>query len=589
MAAMAIGGILLSLLAPRLSLWPSPALRLRIGLVASGAAAFLALLPLGFAASIAVSFLIGAGSACSPSRSSPTCANGPAIAIRSCSSASAPASGYFICNLPALLHRLRRSAVRNGAALLCLAGIGVTLAPTSMPSRGARSSATARIPFSRVLACFTALVWLDSAAFFIIQNNPALKAGTWQGSAPSVGQRRAASCCGAGQRMVSSPPQDSLWFSRCRSLRSAIACLLLLDPSRVALASIFYPIGVSLYSVALVAYPSLLAPAASAAERGRRPDGSTPSPAGPAPQWASAWARISATFRRSLSPPPVQSSSAIAAIALLRAAHARSCPHRSSSLLAAFSRIAASSVPGRTRRNSRRSSAAARSTSPRAASTATRNMSARTRPTCSCGARSKPSPELRLQHPPLIGNRRQGPDLSQVGGRRSPLWLKAHFYNPAEVSGASIMPSFAFLFRDRRGDDLVAYLESLHGAGTSRAHRDEENLAALRRMPCADADAGTRRAALSRRYCATCHSADGHTRMPGSPASSASRPTSRSGPFFHLPPSDHRTAQRFALRRSSNSAFPEPICPDMNICPTTEIASIALWLSQQIAQPNQNP
>src|ERR1017187_9447047 len=61
MAAMAIGGILLSLLAPRLSLWPSPNQRLRVGLCASGAAAFLSLLPLGPVASMAVAFLIGAG------------------------------------------------------------------------------------------------------------------------------------------------------------------------------------------------------------------------------------------------------------------------------------------------------------------------------------------------------------------------------------------------------------------------------------------------------------------------------------------------------------------------------------------------
>ena len=46
MAAMAVGGILFSLLTPRLSLWPSPDLRLRAGLFASGAAAFLSLLPL---------------------------------------------------------------------------------------------------------------------------------------------------------------------------------------------------------------------------------------------------------------------------------------------------------------------------------------------------------------------------------------------------------------------------------------------------------------------------------------------------------------------------------------------------------------
>jgi hypothetical protein len=49
MAAMAVGGILLSLLTPRISLWPSANLRLRIGLSVAGVAALLALFPLGLA------------------------------------------------------------------------------------------------------------------------------------------------------------------------------------------------------------------------------------------------------------------------------------------------------------------------------------------------------------------------------------------------------------------------------------------------------------------------------------------------------------------------------------------------------------
>src|ERR1039458_6644094 len=57
MAAMAIGGILLSLLAPRVTLYQSPGLRLRIALTACAAAAFLILLPLGVATSMAVAFL----------------------------------------------------------------------------------------------------------------------------------------------------------------------------------------------------------------------------------------------------------------------------------------------------------------------------------------------------------------------------------------------------------------------------------------------------------------------------------------------------------------------------------------------------
>src|ERR1035441_6489865 len=55
MAAMAIGGVLFSLLAPRLRIFPSPDLRLRVGFVVSAGAAFLSLLPLSLAVAMAVS------------------------------------------------------------------------------------------------------------------------------------------------------------------------------------------------------------------------------------------------------------------------------------------------------------------------------------------------------------------------------------------------------------------------------------------------------------------------------------------------------------------------------------------------------
>ena len=56
--------------------------------------------------------------------------------------------------------------------------------------------------------------------------------------------------------------------------------------------------------------------------------------------------------------------------------------------------------------------------------------------------------DLRRHHPPLIGNRRQGPDLSQVGARRSPLWLRMHFMRPRDVSFNSPMPPYDYLFRN---------------------------------------------------------------------------------------------------------------------------------------------
>ncbi|MGA7157325.1 MAG: cbb3-type cytochrome c oxidase subunit II, partial [Acidobacteriaceae bacterium] len=72
--------------------------------------------------------------------------------------------------------------------------------------------------------------------------------------------------------------------------------------------------------------------------------------------------------------------------------------------------------------------------------------------------------ELRAQNPPLIGNRRQGPDLTNVALRRSPRWLRAHLIDPRSLSPKSIMPSYAYLFRNhsQQGNDLLAYLETLH-------------------------------------------------------------------------------------------------------------------------------
>lgn len=65
--------------------------------------------------------------------------------------------------------------------------------------------------------------------------------------------------------------------------------------------------------------------------------------------------------------------------------------------------------------------------------------------------------------PPLLGNRRQGPDLSNVGLRRSPAWNRLHLIAPRTISPGSDMPVYAHLFdtSDPRGPDLLAYLSSL--------------------------------------------------------------------------------------------------------------------------------
>jgi cytochrome c oxidase cbb3-type subunit 2 len=110
----------------------------------------------------------------------------------------------------------------------------------------------------------------------------------------------------------------------------------------------------------------------------------------------------------------------------------------------------------------------------------------------------------RSQRPPLIGNRRQGPDLLNVGNRRSATWHRVHLVDPRLLSPGSRMPSYRHLFDSRRettdGDALVAYLS--HLGFTSRLERHAR--AEIAPVPALSGDprAGAR---LFERHCAPCH------------------------------------------------------------------------------------
>jgi len=582
MAAMGIGGILLSLLAPRLSLWPAPALRLRIALVASAAAAFLSLLPLGIAASVAVAFLIGASlglltvTLVTHLRQF-TGNRNPLLLV-----GLGTGFGYFICNLPFFFNAAPRTQSLV-AALLCLAGILVTLRPIHAEPRPTSSATQSPLPFLGVLACFAALVWLDSAAFFIIQNTPALKAGTWQGTAHLW----------ANGVLHLSAALASVWFLRRRKLSLVlsaavlaldIACLLLLDPSRAALASIFYPIGVSLYSVALVAYPSLLAPAASAAQRGRQA-GWIYAIAG----WAGSAMGIGMGQNLGYVPPLfVAAAAAVVLLPTLYSFLRRRLREAALTALLALAAFFVHSVLGAARKPPQLSQVD-RGRLVYISEGCIHCHSQYVRPNSPDVLMWGPVEtiaQLRLQHPPLIGNRRQGPDLSQVGGRRSSLWLKAHFYNPAEVSGSSIMPSFAFLFRDRRGDDLVAYLASLQGPGTVD-HKADERIWQPSSHDLRDADPALGKQ-LYLEDCATCHSAEGRTRQAWQSSFKRFPPDLARGPFYYLPPSGPQPQLLTRLAQIVKFGVPGTDMPGHEYLSGKQVSSIALWLSQLVAQSRQD-
>ena len=110
MTGMAVGGIVLSLLAPRFTQLPSPARRLQCAFAAAATAAFLTLAPLNLASAVAVSTLIGAGLGLLTVTLVTISANGSATATRSSKSASVRASGTFSATSHRSSRQLRNSS-----------------------------------------------------------------------------------------------------------------------------------------------------------------------------------------------------------------------------------------------------------------------------------------------------------------------------------------------------------------------------------------------------------------------------------------------------------------------------------------------
>ena len=574
MAAMAVGGILLSLLAPRWAFWPSPNRRLRAALLTLAAAAFLSLLPLGLPASLAVAFLIGAGlglltvTLVTHLRQFAGHRN-PLLLV-----GLGTGAGYLVCNFPALFTASDQTQAAS-AGVLCLVGICATRPTAAAPQPEVETRPQPAFSFLRVLACFTGLVWLDSAAFFIIQNTPVLKAGAWQGSTHLVVNGLLHLGAALTAAWLLSRRGLSLVLSAA-FLALAIACLLLLDPGRAPLASVFYPIGVSLYSVALVAYPSLLAPASSAAERGRQA-GWLYAVAG----WCGSAMGIGMAQNLGYVPPAFVL--AAGAVVLLPWLFGILSGRKRELALTALLLLAAFFL--------NRNLQAVRPALPLSPIERGRQVyvsegcihchSQYVRPNSPDVLMWGPVQslkQLRQDQPPLIGNRRQGPDLAEVGGRRSELWLKAHFCDPPQVSGDSIMPSYAFLFRDRRGDDLVAYLQSLRRQGTDE-HQAAERLwqpsaAALAQANAADGER------LYRKHCATCHSASGPTRNAWKTAFKKLPPDLAVGPFLHLPTSGQAGKRSLLLAQIAKFGIPLTDMPGHEYLSDNDIASLSLYLSQ---------
>lgn len=571
MAAMAAGGILLSLVAPRLNLIPSPVRRLRIAFVACATSAIASLLPLQLLSAVLVAFLIGAAlglltvtlvthlNAFTGSRN-PILKVGLGTGI-----------GYFVCNVPALFAATPQ-AQAIAAAALSLIGVAVASNPADESTASIIPEA-ARFSFPRALASFTALVWLDSAAFYIIQHTPELKAATWAGSAhlwTNAFLHLGAALLAAWLLQRKRPA----FVLSAAVLALAFACVLLHDSSLARPASLFYPVGVSLYSVALVAYPSFLTSSTTARERGIQA-GWIYAVAG----WVGSGLGIGMGQHLGYVPLGFV---VIAGIVVLLPAVPQLVARRGRELatlgialalaLGLYRVLPTPSAP-------QQLSAVERGRRVYISEGCIHCHSQYVRPNSPDVLMWGPVqslPEIHAQQPPLIGNRRQGPDLAQVGARRSPLWLKAHLMQPRALSAGSIMPSFAFLFRDQRGDDLVAYLANLHsGDAQQQLSLSQAWIPASSAVAQASPAEGEQ---LYQQHCTTCHNSNGAARMlyhsPNQPANLFT------GPFQYLHSSDDNSLQ---LSRISKFGIPGTEMPGHEYLSDRQIASLTLFLSQSSA------
>jgi cbb3-type cytochrome c oxidase subunit II len=584
MAAMAAGGILFSLLASQRVFGPSPRLRLQAALLVCGVAALLTLLPLSINESIAISVLIGAGvgllTVTLVSHLYMWLGDGDSLLRVGLGTG----LGYLICNLPVLFTASPKSQTVT-AAILCFIGVFAAANVTMETAAVTFTTQQAPLSFSRVLIAFTALVWLDSAAFFIIQNTPALKARTWEGTVHLWinGFLHLLAAIASAWLLR----RRGLTFVLCLAvLVLAIAGLLLLDPGRVLLASGFYPIGVSLYSVALVAYPSMLAPASSSADRARK---------------AGLIYAVAGWFGSAMGIGMGQHLGQVPIVFVLLACVLVFGPQLIELLRLRGREVATTAIVLLAAFCIHRTVLAFRP-QPTALSRVERGRQVYISEGCiNCHSQYvRPNTpdvlmwgpvqaidELRLERPPLIGNRRQGPDLSEVGSRRSPLWLKAHFYDPQEVSHASFMPSYSHLFEraGSSGDDLVAYLDSLKGLGTEQHFRSEQTwMPSVGGIAKANASDG---AHLFNTYCATCHDSDGRTRQRWQMSFKRSPPNLEIGPWLHLSTSDSAEQREIHLAQIVKFGIPGTDMPGHEYLSDQNISSLAIWLTQNIVWPSQ--
>jgi cbb3-type cytochrome oxidase cytochrome c subunit len=514
-------------------------------------------------------------------------------------------SAYLICNIPILF----AGTVFVRCWVPCVVSFVVLLwswasRPSEQLTLKSESASTSSfadyrgIGFLSVVLSFLALIWFDSAAFAIIQENSVLKNATWGSSEQMIGQGlwHFGAAVGAGFLL------DRGWFRSLLVLSFAFLATALGGLDQGLHAGPLYVVGVSTYSTALVAFPGL-APGGSGLIHTRWRAAILYGVAG----WLGS--ALGVGMAQNLHQVPASFLVVAGAVLMFGFAVSSHGALRRAFGIAAFpvllGALAIAIEVGVTGGVSAGIAVGADLGAKHEEDASGRGRRVYIAEGCvNCHSqyvRAGTVDEVlwgpaggfsRHDDPPMPGNRRQGPDLARVGNRRSAQWQRLHLIDPRSLNPFSRMPSYAHLFDDGRGDDLVAYLTSL-GEDTVEQRYLARGQYTIDRPTSEPSPA--RGAILFRDYCVSCHgdNARGDGRFAESVAGSGENSLDLLKPtLVLLPKGDGAEPEQAALARLIKFGMINTSMPGHETFSNQELFDLVAFLQSlrvQSERPESSP
>jgi hypothetical protein len=408
---------------------------------------------------------------------------------------------YAMSNLPAVFATSPGNQALISAGVV-LSGLFALIGRSGNVEECAESPRSILSFFPFAVLVFLALVWLDSAAFFIIQHTRGMKESSWGDVYLwRNGAVHLAFAILAGWWLQR---RSAAMITGMAFVILAVASLCLNEAQLGYVGGLIYPAGVSLYSTALVACPAFLARFA------------LPGRGQPVAWSAAVLYSIAGWFGSANGIGMAENLQEIPVLFLLIAAVVFLMPKLwlvvkkrrvESSLCVVVIAVIIATRFGLGQAEEGGSSLA-RGQEVYLAEGCIHCHSRYVRPASDDVVKwgpVVPLEEILTEAPVLIGNRRSGPDLLNVGNRRSRAWLKQHFIDPQSLSPGSPMPSYAHLFDDGRGEDLLDYLVARGLENFSERYEMIENWEV---RPAGEIPEGRGRELFSQ-HCASCHGASG--------------------------------------------------------------------------------